>query len=144
YATQSKGYRVYNKKTRIIVESIHINFDELKEVMTFDDNTSGLFPQPQMIFDHNSSNLAPQRQHALDYDNSGPTPQLQEVSPPAEKTDTSLQELELLFSPMYEEYFNAGNQSVSKSSALFDNLQQHDTKPTLNVQPTLEPTISPT
>nr|GEV12666.1 retrovirus-related Pol polyprotein from transposon TNT 1-94 [Tanacetum cinerariifolium] len=32
YSTQSKGYRVYNKKTRMIVESIHIRFDEIKEV----------------------------------------------------------------------------------------------------------------
>ncbi|GKC22819.1 hypothetical protein Tco_1024969 [Tanacetum coccineum] len=45
---------------------------------------------------------------------------------------------------MYEEYFNAGNQIVLKSSALSDNLQQHDTQPTLNVQPTLEPNIPPT
>ncbi|GKG05753.1 hypothetical protein Tco_0325839, partial [Tanacetum coccineum] len=45
---------------------------------------------------------------------------------------------------MYEEYFNAGNQSVSKSFALSDNLQQQDTQPTLNVQPTLEPIIPPT
>nr|GEX99987.1 hypothetical protein [Tanacetum cinerariifolium] len=28
----SKGYRVYNKRTRMIVESIHIRFDEIKEV----------------------------------------------------------------------------------------------------------------
>ncbi|GJU00766.1 hypothetical protein Tco_1111104 [Tanacetum coccineum] len=49
------------------------------------------------------------------------------VVPLAEKTATSQQELELLFSPMYEEYFNAGNPSVSKSSALFDNFQQHET-----------------
>ncbi|GJT04796.1 hypothetical protein Tco_0839258 [Tanacetum coccineum] len=40
------------------------------------------------------------------------------VVPPADKTATSRQELELLFSPMYEEYFNAGNPSVSKSSVL--------------------------
>ncbi|GKF13634.1 hypothetical protein Tco_0055096 [Tanacetum coccineum] len=40
------------------------------------------------------------------------------VVPPAHKTATSRQELELLFSPMYEEYFNAGNPSVSKSFAL--------------------------
>nr|GEU69672.1 probable xyloglucan galactosyltransferase GT19 [Tanacetum cinerariifolium] len=32
------------------------------------------------------------------------------VVPPADKTTTSQQELELLFSRMYEEYFNAGNQ----------------------------------
>ncbi|GJW54996.1 retrovirus-related pol polyprotein from transposon TNT 1-94 [Tanacetum coccineum] len=43
---------------------------------------------------------------------------------------------------MYEEYFTAGNQSVSKSSVLSDNLQQQDTQPTLNVQPTLDPTTT--
>ncbi|GJZ13471.1 retrovirus-related pol polyprotein from transposon TNT 1-94 [Tanacetum coccineum] len=31
YSTQSKGYRVYNKRTRLIVESIHLRFDEIKE-----------------------------------------------------------------------------------------------------------------
>ncbi|GKE93152.1 hypothetical protein Tco_1574247 [Tanacetum coccineum] len=66
------------------------------------------------------------------------------VVPTADKTYPSLQELDLLYGPMYEEYFNAGNQIVSKSSALSDNLQQHDTQPTLNVQPTLEPNIPPT
>ncbi|GKE78110.1 retrovirus-related pol polyprotein from transposon TNT 1-94 [Tanacetum coccineum] len=34
YSTQSKGYRVYNKRTRLIVESIHIKFDEIKEIMS--------------------------------------------------------------------------------------------------------------
>ncbi|GJW30257.1 retrovirus-related pol polyprotein from transposon TNT 1-94 [Tanacetum coccineum] len=65
------------------------------------------------------------------------------VFPPADTIDPSLQELKFLFSPMYEEYFNVGNQSVSKSSALSDNLQQQDTQPTLNVQHTLEPIIPP-
>ncbi|GJZ60220.1 hypothetical protein Tco_0616036 [Tanacetum coccineum] len=65
------------------------------------------------------------------------------VVPPAEKIATSQQELELLFSPMYEEYFNAGNPSVSKSSTLSDNLQQHDTQPITNIHPTLEPIIPP-
>ncbi|GJR92851.1 retrovirus-related pol polyprotein from transposon TNT 1-94 [Tanacetum coccineum] len=60
--------------------------------------------------------------------------------PPADITDPSLQELDLLFSPLYEEYFTAGNQSVSKSSAFSDNSQQQDAQPTLNVQPTVEPT----
>nr|GEX95367.1 Gag-Pol polyprotein [Tanacetum cinerariifolium] len=32
YSTQSKGYRVYNKRTRLIVESIHLKFDEIKEM----------------------------------------------------------------------------------------------------------------
>ncbi|GKG39343.1 hypothetical protein Tco_0463488, partial [Tanacetum coccineum] len=66
------------------------------------------------------------------------------VVSPADKTATSQQELELLFSLMYEEYFNAGNPSVSKSSALSDNLQQHDIQPTANIHPTLEPINLPT
>ncbi|GJX16549.1 retrovirus-related pol polyprotein from transposon TNT 1-94 [Tanacetum coccineum] len=32
YSSQSKGYRVYNKRTRLIVESIHLRFDEIKEM----------------------------------------------------------------------------------------------------------------
>ncbi|GJS76468.1 retrovirus-related pol polyprotein from transposon TNT 1-94 [Tanacetum coccineum] len=32
YSTQLKGYRVYNKRTRLIVESIHLRFDEFKEM----------------------------------------------------------------------------------------------------------------
>ncbi|GJS99336.1 retrovirus-related pol polyprotein from transposon TNT 1-94 [Tanacetum coccineum] len=31
YSTQSKGYRVYNKRTKLIVESIHINFNEIQQ-----------------------------------------------------------------------------------------------------------------
>ncbi|GJR20454.1 retrovirus-related pol polyprotein from transposon TNT 1-94 [Tanacetum coccineum] len=33
YYHQSKGYRVYNKRTRLIVESIHLRFDEIKEML---------------------------------------------------------------------------------------------------------------
>ncbi|GKB08327.1 hypothetical protein Tco_0836611 [Tanacetum coccineum] len=32
YSTQSNGYRVYNKRTQLIVESIHLRFDEIKEM----------------------------------------------------------------------------------------------------------------
>ncbi|GJV40562.1 retrovirus-related pol polyprotein from transposon TNT 1-94 [Tanacetum coccineum] len=135
YANQSKGYRVYNKRTRIIVESIHVNFDKLKEVMTSDDNTSSLVLQRQMITELEIQDNINKFSHSKLVPN---------VVPTADKTDTSLQELELLFSPMYEEYFNTGNQSVSKSFALSDYLQQHDTQPTLNVQPKLEPIIPPT
>ncbi|GKF54344.1 retrovirus-related pol polyprotein from transposon TNT 1-94 [Tanacetum coccineum] len=46
YSTQSKGYRVYNKRTRLIVESIHLRFDEIKEMseMSVANDTSGLVP----------------------------------------------------------------------------------------------------
>nr|GEW24151.1 retrotransposon-related protein [Tanacetum cinerariifolium] len=44
YSTQSKGYRVYNKRTRLIVEFIHICFDEIKEMSetSVANDTSGL------------------------------------------------------------------------------------------------------
>ncbi|GJX43795.1 retrovirus-related pol polyprotein from transposon TNT 1-94 [Tanacetum coccineum] len=47
YSTQSKGYRVYNKRTRLIVESIHLRFDEIKEMSetSIDNDTSGLVLQ---------------------------------------------------------------------------------------------------
>nr|GEW56005.1 ribonuclease H [Tanacetum cinerariifolium] len=56
YSTQSKGYCVYNKKTRMIVESIHILFDEFKEVT-------------ETSVANDTFGLVPQRQKALDYDN---------------------------------------------------------------------------
>nr|GEW58944.1 retrovirus-related Pol polyprotein from transposon TNT 1-94 [Tanacetum cinerariifolium] len=44
YSTQSKGYRVYNKRTRLIVESIHLGFDEIKKMTetSVANDTSGL------------------------------------------------------------------------------------------------------
>ncbi|GJU20687.1 retrovirus-related pol polyprotein from transposon TNT 1-94 [Tanacetum coccineum] len=64
YSTQSKGYRVYNKRTRLIVESIHIKFDEIKEMMS-DHNSSDLAPQRQeMSVENVSSGLVPQGQKA--------------------------------------------------------------------------------
>nr|GEW09010.1 hypothetical protein [Tanacetum cinerariifolium] len=44
YSTQSKGYRVYNKRKRMIIESIHIRFDEIKDVSetSVANNTSSL------------------------------------------------------------------------------------------------------
>nr|GEZ18000.1 hypothetical protein [Tanacetum cinerariifolium] len=44
YSTQSRAYRVFNKRTKVIVEMIHVNFDEL----------------PQMASDHVSSDPVPQ------------------------------------------------------------------------------------
>ncbi|GJR20862.1 retrovirus-related pol polyprotein from transposon TNT 1-94 [Tanacetum coccineum] len=54
YSTQSKGYRVYNKRTRLIVESIHLRFDEFKEMSetSVANVTSGLVPQRQKVSDY--------------------------------------------------------------------------------------------
>ncbi|GJX82439.1 retrovirus-related pol polyprotein from transposon TNT 1-94 [Tanacetum coccineum] len=100
YSTQSKGYRVYNKRTRLIVESIHLRFDEIKEMS-------------ETSVANDTSGLVPQRQKASDYDNSGPDPQLQNVSTSADTTVPSQQELDLLFGPLYDEFFNAGTSRVN-------------------------------
>ncbi|GJU78067.1 putative zinc finger, CCHC-type containing protein [Tanacetum coccineum] len=126
YSTQSKGYRVYNKRTQLIVESIHIKFDEIKEMT-------------KTNVDNNISGLVLQRQKVSDYDNSGPTPQLQNVFPSANTTIPTQQELDLLFGPLYDEFFTAGTSSVNKSSSLTDNSTKQDTQPTMNIHPSTEP-----
>ncbi|GJV06118.1 hypothetical protein Tco_1343774 [Tanacetum coccineum] len=84
--------------------------------------------------------LVPQRQKALDYANSGPVPQIQNVSPSADTTVPSQHELDLLFGPLYDEYFTAGTLSVNNSSSPTDNSKQKDTPPTMNIQSSTEPT----
>ncbi|GKE59853.1 retrovirus-related pol polyprotein from transposon TNT 1-94 [Tanacetum coccineum] len=84
--------------------------------------------------------LVPQRQKASDYDNSGPVPQLQNVSPSADTTVASQQELDLLFGPLYDEFFTAGTSSVNNSSSPIDNSKQQDTPPTTNIQSLIEQT----
>ncbi|GJX64637.1 copia protein [Tanacetum coccineum] len=62
-----------------------------------------------------------------------------QVIPTAEKTVTSsIIELDILFSPMFDEYFNIVNQGLFKSSAISDH-QQQDTSPQKNVQATPKP-----
>ncbi|GJR41245.1 retrovirus-related pol polyprotein from transposon TNT 1-94 [Tanacetum coccineum] len=78
----------------------------LHEMMS-DHNSSVLAPQRQeMSVENVSSGLVPQGQKASDYDNSDPVPPRQNVVPTAEKTDSSQQGLEFLFSPLLEEYYN--------------------------------------
>nr|GEW26698.1 hypothetical protein [Tanacetum cinerariifolium] len=96
-----KGISYYNKRTRLIVESIHILFDEIKEVS-------------KTSVANNTSGLVPQRQKASDYDNSDPDPQRQDVSSLADGNVPSQQELDLLFGPLYSEFFNAGSNPQDK------------------------------
>ncbi|GKG05886.1 hypothetical protein Tco_0325972, partial [Tanacetum coccineum] len=77
--------------------------------MMSDHNSSDLAPQRQeMSVENVSSGLVPQGQKASDYDNSDPVPSRQNVVlfPTAEKTDSSQQGLEFLFSPLLEDYYN--------------------------------------
>nr|GEZ33976.1 Gag-Pol polyprotein [Tanacetum cinerariifolium] len=94
YSTQSKGYHVYNKRTRLIVKSIHIRFDEIKEM-------------PEMSIANHNLGLVPQRQKASDYDNSDLGPELQNDSSSADAHVSSQQDLDLLFGPLYDECFTA-------------------------------------
>nr|GFA84581.1 retrovirus-related Pol polyprotein from transposon TNT 1-94 [Tanacetum cinerariifolium] len=76
---------VFNKRTRVIVETIHVNFDEL----------------PQMASDHVSSDPGPECQRiALELDSLSPGPQCQDNVTQADRTVTMSNELDLLFSPM--------------------------------------------
>nr|GFA74208.1 hypothetical protein [Tanacetum cinerariifolium] len=79
YSTQSRAYRVFNKKTKVIMEYFHVNFDEL----------------PHMASDHISSNPAPEY-----------------------RTATTLNELDLLFSLMFDELLNGSSNVVTKSFAI--------------------------
>ncbi|GJZ85553.1 retrovirus-related pol polyprotein from transposon TNT 1-94, partial [Tanacetum coccineum] len=103
YSTQSKAYRVFNKRTRIIVETIHVNFDEL----------------PRIASDHVSSDPVPQGPTTvLEQDSLSPGPQSQENVPQVAKTVTTSNELDLLFSLMFDELLNGTTLVVSKSSAV--------------------------
>nr|GFA52430.1 hypothetical protein [Tanacetum cinerariifolium] len=79
YSNQLKAYRVFNRRTRVIMESIYVNFIEL----------------PQMASDQNSSDPAPEY-----------------------RTITTSNELDILFSPMFDEFLNGTSKVVSKSSAV--------------------------
>nr|GFA24903.1 hypothetical protein [Tanacetum cinerariifolium] len=117
YSTQSRAYRVFNKRTRVIMESIHVNFDEL----------------PQMASAHNSSDPAPTCQTMAS---------VQISSDPAPEYTTS-NELDLLFSLMFDELLNGSSKVVSKSSAVSaadaQNQRQQPTTP-LNNHTTPDPT----
>ncbi|GJV79039.1 retrovirus-related pol polyprotein from transposon TNT 1-94, partial [Tanacetum coccineum] len=61
-------------------------------------------------------------------------------SPSADTTVSSQQKLDLLFGPLYDEFFNDGTSCINKSSSSTDNSIQKDTLPLTHIQPTSEPT----
>nr|GFA78136.1 Gag-Pol polyprotein [Tanacetum cinerariifolium] len=80
YSTQSRACRVFKKRTRVIVETIHENFDEL----------------PQMASDHVSSDPGPQCQRTtLEHISLSPGPQYrpleQVIGNPSQSVRTSRQ-----------------------------------------------------
>nr|GFA71481.1 putative ribonuclease H-like domain-containing protein [Tanacetum cinerariifolium] len=135
---QSRAYRVFNKRTRVIMESIHVNFDEL----------------PLMTSDQNSSDPALECQiTALNHDSLSPANQRQANVTQADRTVTTSNELDLLFSLMFDELLNGSSKVVSKSSDVSaadapNQRQQYTTPLHIHITPahtrqtpTLEPTI---
>nr|GFC69412.1 retrovirus-related Pol polyprotein from transposon TNT 1-94 [Tanacetum cinerariifolium] len=118
YSTQSRAYRVFNKRTRVIMESIHVNFDELPK-MASAHNSSDLVPTCQnMASIQISSDPAPECQAmALEHGSLSPGRNCQENVSHGDKTGTTSNELDLLFSPMFDELLNGSTKVVSKSSA---------------------------
>nr|GEZ04416.1 hypothetical protein [Tanacetum cinerariifolium] len=85
YAPSRKGYRIYNKRPRRIMETIHIQFDELTEPMAPMHLSTGpapIFMMPGQI----SSGLVPNLVSATPY------------VPPTNK------DLKILFQPIFDEY----------------------------------------
>ncbi|GKF00693.1 putative ribonuclease H-like domain-containing protein, partial [Tanacetum coccineum] len=85
YAPSRKGYRIYNKRTRRIMETIHVQFDELTEQMAHVQLSTG--PAPTFLTPGQIS--------------SGLVPNLVPASPYIPLTN---KELEILFQPMFNEY----------------------------------------
>nr|GEY35665.1 retrovirus-related Pol polyprotein from transposon TNT 1-94 [Tanacetum cinerariifolium] len=85
YAPSRKGYRIYNKRTQRIMKTIHVQFDELTELIAHVHLSTGpapIFMTPGQI----SSGLVPNLVPATPY------------VPPTNK------DLEILFQPMFDEY----------------------------------------
>nr|GEY26135.1 hypothetical protein [Tanacetum cinerariifolium] len=119
YSTQSRAYRVFNKKTRVIMESIHVNFDELPKMASVH-NSSDPAPTCQtMASVQISSDPAPECQTmALEHDSLSPGRKCQENVSHRDKSGTTSNELDMLFSLMFDKLLNGSSKVVSKSSAV--------------------------
>ncbi|GJW57615.1 retrovirus-related pol polyprotein from transposon TNT 1-94 [Tanacetum coccineum] len=104
YAPSRKGYRVYNKRTRQLMETIHVTLDELHQTIAHVHISSG--PETIMMTPRQlNSGLAPTHVHATTY------------VPPTDK------ELEILFQPMFDEYFEQSRVNGQVPSATTVNAQ---------------------
>nr|GFC14921.1 hypothetical protein [Tanacetum cinerariifolium] len=97
YSNRSRAYKVFNKRTRVIMESIYVNFDEF----------------PLMTSDQLSSDPAPECQTmALNHDSLSPVNQRQASVTQADRTVTMSNELDLLFNHPLEQVIRNPSQSV--------------------------------
>ena len=120
YSENSRAFRVYNRRTKRIMETMNVKFDEISQMASerlalepalnpMASNQNGLGPAPNMqTSGHISSGLVPQGAQSTN----------------TEKT--SEQELENFFELMFDEYYGGTSTNAS---------QQHSAAPALNHQP---------
>nr|GEX04244.1 hypothetical protein [Tanacetum cinerariifolium] len=88
YSTQLMGYRIYNKRTRLIAKSIHLRFNEIKEMSVAND-TSGLVPQRKTASDINNSSSPTDNSKQED---TPPTTYIQSSTYPTNPTNVNAEE----------------------------------------------------
>ncbi|GKD48386.1 retrovirus-related pol polyprotein from transposon TNT 1-94 [Tanacetum coccineum] len=86
YAPAKKAYQIYNKRTRLIIETIHVDFDELIAMASEQFSSR---PGPQLLTPGTINS-------GLVQNPPSPTPYF----PPTKK------DCDTLFQPMFDEYFN--------------------------------------
>nr|GEY83960.1 hypothetical protein [Tanacetum cinerariifolium] len=122
-------------RTRVIMESIHVNFDELPQMASVQNSSDPGPSRHSMASAHNSSDPEPTcptkasvqissdpapecQTMALAHNNLSPGRNCQENVPHEDKTGTTSNELDLLFSPMFDELLNGSTKVVSKTFAV--------------------------
>ncbi|GKE04543.1 retrovirus-related pol polyprotein from transposon TNT 1-94 [Tanacetum coccineum] len=88
YSESSRGFRIYNRRTKNIMETIHVKFDELTAMAS------------------KCNNLEP-RMNCTNFNDFSEDSQ----------SVPSTSDLDNLFGPMYEEYYTTSSQEVSDNSA---------------------------
>nr|GEX77013.1 Gag-Pol polyprotein [Tanacetum cinerariifolium] len=83
YSKTSRGFRIYNRRTKKIMETIHVKFDELTAMASEDDCIE---PELQRFNNHNSS-AKPMNTPSKEY-------------------------LDNLFGPMFKEYFRKKSSDI--------------------------------
>nr|GEU32512.1 integrase, catalytic region, zinc finger, CCHC-type, peptidase aspartic, catalytic [Tanacetum cinerariifolium] len=107
YAPNRKGYRIYNKRTRQIMQTIHVTFDELTRQTIPVQTSPG--PTPNLISLTWSLNVYEMVKLTPGYISSGLMQNSVSLTPyvPPSKKD-----YEILFQPLFDEYFNPPPRTV--------------------------------
>nr|GFC40815.1 retrovirus-related Pol polyprotein from transposon TNT 1-94 [Tanacetum cinerariifolium] len=101
------------------MESIHVNFDELPHMASAHNSFDPTPACQTMASEQISSNPVPECQTmTLEHDSLSPRRKCQENVSHGDKTGTTSNELDLLFSLMFDELLNGSSKVVSNSSAV--------------------------